>query len=176
MSRTLKFLHTVGAIGFTGSMASLLVMTAALPDPAVSLNDYAAMRTAMAEVSLRLFLPSMAISVVAGLLSMSFTPAFQNAGWVFIKLASGVLIFEWSLVAIDGPIRGGARRTAEALSSGAGAEQLGGDVDKICWSLWVMMAVAMANIALGVWRPRLVRKKAAAAPAAAASASPAGER
>jgi hypothetical protein len=66
MRHLIKFLHTLGAIGMMGAMACLLVLLAFLPEP-MRLSDYASMRAAMGAVAGWIFLPSLALTLVAGL-------------------------------------------------------------------------------------------------------------
>ena len=51
-----KFLHTMGAIGLMGAMASLLVLLSATPAPS-SLAAYALMRGAMGAIATWVFFP-----------------------------------------------------------------------------------------------------------------------
>ena len=171
MRRFLKFVHTIGAIGLMGSMASLLAMIATMPDPATQLGEYAAVRDAMGAVSLYVFLPSVALTLIGGMLSMAITPAFHSAGWVLAKLASGILMFEWSLIAVDGPIRKEAKEAAAALLSEQ-TNQLGDDVDRLWWSMLILCGVAVVNVVLGVWRPKFINRKK---PAASADDQPAAQ-
>ena len=99
MRKTLKFLHTVGAIGYAGAAAALLVLHAQLPDPE-DLERFATLRMAMGAVAERILLPSIALVLVSGLLAMAFNRAFHNAGWVWLKLIFGVLVFEGTLVSV----------------------------------------------------------------------------
>ena len=61
----MKFLHTMGAIGLMGAMACLLVLLNLTPAPA-SLSNYAMMRAAMGGIATWVFLPSIALTLVAG--------------------------------------------------------------------------------------------------------------
>jgi hypothetical protein len=153
--RLLKFLHTLGAIGIIGAMAALLVLLAFTPEP-TALNEYARMRMAMGGVAEWLLLPSLGLVLVSGLLSMAWTPAFHNLGWVWVKLAMGVLMFEWTLVGVQGPMRQ-AELSARALAGEADAGALGSSMQAEWASLWVLIAVAIANVVLGIWRPRFSR-------------------
>lgn len=99
MRRLMKFMHTMGAIGFIGAMACLLVLLSFTPAPA-SLSEYAVMRQAMAGVATWIFLPSIGLTLIAGLLAMAVNRAYQSAGWAWAKLVSGVLVFEWGFAAI----------------------------------------------------------------------------
>ena len=105
-----------------------------------------------------ILLPSMGLTLIAGLLAMAVHRGFHNAGWAWAKLVTGVLIFEGSLVGIVGPLQEQADLSARALAgevdhgalAAAGAGQ---------GPLWVLLAVATANVVLGIWRPRLTNLK-----------------
>lgn len=156
MRRLLKLLHTLGAIGLMGSMACLVVMLLALPAPA-ALPAYAALRGAMGDIATWVVFPSLALTLVAGLLSMAVNRAFHNAGWAWAKLATGILVFEWSFVAIIGPLQEEAELSRRAAAGQGDAAALGASLGAEVGSLWVMLAVAALNVVLGVWRPRFSR-------------------
>lgn len=155
MRRLLKFLHTMGAAGFIGAIGSLLALMAlaqATPDPAT----YVLLCRAMAAVNTYVFFPSLVLTLIPGLLAMAWSRAFHNLGWAWAKMASGVLVFEGGLVGIHGPIQQEAERSALALANPASGAEVIGSVGQ--GPLWVMLAVAAANVVLGVWRPRLGRR------------------
>ncbi len=154
LKRLLKFLHTVGAIGFMGAMACLLAFLAFAPEPA-SLAEYAAMRRAIAGVGTWVYLPSLMLTLIAGLLSIAATPAFHNAGWAWIKLLTGILVFEWGFVAVQGGIEREAGWSARVLANQADAALLGATLAAERNSLWILLAVSAVNIVLGIWRPKL---------------------
>ena len=152
MRRLLKLLHTLGAAGLVGSMASLVVLAIEAPQPA-ALADYALMSGATAAIATWVFFPSLAVTLVAGLLAIAVNRAFHNAGWAWVKLASGILIFEGGFTAVLGPMQERARESAEALARHADPATLSGGSDRN--ALLALLAVALANVALGIWRPRL---------------------
>ena len=145
----------MGAIGVMGAMACLLVMLGFTPAPA-SLSGYALMRGAMGAVASWIFLPALALTLLAGLLSLA-QRAFHNAGWACVKLATGVLMFEGGLVYIQGPMRQEADLSAAALGGVGDPALLGQSLAGEAGTLWVLLTVATANVVLGVWRPRLIR-------------------
>jgi hypothetical protein len=155
LRQTLKFLHTIGAIGLMGAMACLLVLLAFIPPPS-SLAEYASMRAAMAGIAKWVFLPALMLTLVAGLLSFGFVGAYHNAGWAIAKLISGILVFEWGFVAIQGGIEREAALSAEALAGAVDPARLASALAAERNSLWILLAVAAANVALGIWRPRLL--------------------
>jgi hypothetical protein len=156
LSRLLKFLHTMGAIGLMGATACLIVLMRFAP-PRASLAEYAAMRGAMADIAQWIYLPSLGLTLIAGLLAIAANHAYQNAGWAWVKLATGVLMVEGSMISVLGPIEDEAKRSANALArhlDGAAAAAPDGAGQNL---LWALLAVMTANVVLGVWRPRLVR-------------------
>lgn len=157
MRRLLKFLHTMGAIGLAGSMACLLVMLDAAP-PTTSLELYAAARGAMGSVATWIFFPSLGITLVAGLLAIGFNRAFHSAGWAYLKLATGILVFESGFVGVLGPMQEEAERSAAALAGRLDPTTLTGALAAERNTLWVLLAVSVLNVVLGVWRPRLTRR------------------
>jgi hypothetical protein len=156
MRRFVKFAHTMGAIGLIGAMACLLVLLGFLPPP-TSLSEYAVMRGAMGGIASWIFLPSLGLTLVAGLLAMAVNRAFHNAGWAWVKLASGVLVFEWGFAAVQGPMQEEAELSARALAHEVDLSTLGTSLGAEWKSLWIMLALAILNVVLGIWRPRLKR-------------------
>lgn len=147
----------MGAVGLLGAMACLIVLSSACPPP-TSLAGYAAVRGAMAAVSTWIFLPALGLSLLAGLLAIAVNRAFHDAGWAWLKLASGVLLFEGGLQGVEGPMRDAATLSAAALAGRADPATLaaaGLGTERA--TLWVLAAVATANVVLGIWRPRLLR-------------------
>ena len=148
----------MGAIGLMGAMASLVVLLACAPPPA-SLAGYALIRGAMGAVATWIFLPSLALTLLAGLLAIA-QRAFHNAGWAWAKLATGVILFEWGFVGVQGPMQEEARRSAEALAGRLDPATLADSLGPERNTLLVLLAVATANVVLGIWRPRLLRRPA----------------
>jgi uncharacterized membrane protein len=152
LRRLLKFFHTLGAIGLMGAMACLLVIISLAPPK--SLAAYAFMVGAMADVLKWVFLPSMVLTLIAGLLAIAVNYAYHEAGWAWIKAGTGILIFEGGLHVL-GPIQDEAKRTAGALASQLTPATMSGLFTSERNTLWVLLAVSAANVALGIWRPRL---------------------
>ena len=155
MRRFLKFLHTIGAIGLMGAMASLLVLQSVAPPPG-SLAGYAVSRGAMGAIAVWLLLPSLTLTLVAGLLAIAFNHGYQNAGWAWLKLATGILIFEGAL-RVQGSMQDEADRSAKALAGQVDPATLAASLGAERLTLWLLLVIATANVVLGVWRPRLTR-------------------
>jgi hypothetical protein len=156
MRRLMKFMHTMGAIGLMGAMACLLVLLCFLPLPS-SLAQYALLRAAMGSIATWIFLPSLGLTLVAGLLAIAVNRAYHSAGWALTKLALGVLVFEWGFAAIQGPMQEEAELSARALAHEVDPSTLAASTGAEWKSLWIMLAIATLNVALGIWRPRLTR-------------------
>lgn len=159
MRRFVKFVHTMGAIGMMGAIASLLVLLCFLPEPKSSVAEYAKMRLAMAGISNWIFLPSLVLTLIAGLLSIAVTRAYQDVGWVWVKLVTGISVFEGGLTAIHGSMGREAALSAQALNQGIDPARLGETLSSEWGVLWVVLAVSIVNVALGVWRPRFRRNR-----------------
>jgi hypothetical protein len=111
----------------------------------------------MAEIATWVLYPSMVVTVIAGLLAIAASRAFHNAGWAWVKLATGILVFEGSLISIIGPIQEQAKRSAAVLAGQADLAMIAGFDENERLSLWILLVVALANVVLGIWRPRLTR-------------------
>ncbi len=153
MRRLLKFLHTLGAAGLTGAIAALAVVLILAPTSSSAAAEVAIMAV-MAKTAAWIIGPSMVATVVTGLLAMLATPVFYDAGWVWLKAATGLLVLEGGLHVL-GPLQEEAKRGASALASGADPASVAHLFSAESNTLWVLLAVSVANIALGVWRPRL---------------------
>jgi hypothetical protein len=153
----MKFLHTMGAIGLMGAMAALIALLDALP-PRTALSEYAAMRSAMGAIATWIFLPSLALTLIAGLAAIALNRSFHNAGWAWLKAGSGVLVFESGFAGVLGPMQNEAEVSAKALLGQADPAQLALSLGAERGTLWVLLAVAAANVALGIWRPRLTQR------------------
>ncbi|WP_245259368.1 hypothetical protein [Methylobacterium sp. 77] len=152
----MKFLHTMGATGLMGAMAALIVMLSVAPPPS-KLVGYTASRGAMGAVATWIVLPSLALMLVSGLLAMTLNRAFLNAGWAWLKLATGVLMFEGVLVYVEGPMRQEAEQSAGALAGRVDPATLAASLGPERNTLWLLLAIATANVVLGIWRPRILR-------------------
>lgn len=140
-----------------GAMASLLVLLSFVPPP-TSLAEYALVRGAMGAIAGWIFLPSLALTLIAGLLAIALNRAYHNAGWAWVKLATGILIFEGGFVAVQGPMQEEAERSASALAGRVDPATLAGSLGSERNTLWMLLAVATANVVVGIWRPRLNRR------------------
>jgi hypothetical protein len=135
-------------------MACLVVLLGFLPKPS-SLPEYALMSAAIGAIATWVFFPSLALTLIAGLLAIALNRAYHSAGWAWAKLATGIIIFEWGFTAVLGPLQEEAEASARVLAGEADPATLVLSMSSERASLWVLLAVAAANVILGIWRPRL---------------------
>lgn len=171
MRKTVKILHSIAAAGLIGGLFSYMVLLVAAPQgtPAA----YADLRLSIAAVSDYVLLPSLAIALVSGLISMVVHRPFLDMGWVWVKAVLGILMFK-GVLTIIGAKSGYAATVAQRIASGDAPPDALANMLALEWgTLIVVAAIAAANVVIGVWRPRLVwapasarteRRAAAAAP------------
>jgi hypothetical protein len=155
LSKLLKSLHELGAVGVVGSLAACLVLVATAPTH--SAVGYAAVRESIAALAKWLLVPSLGIVLVSGLLAIAANRALHNAGWAWVKALLGVSMFEGTLLTISASARRAADLSALAASGHADPAQLAEVVRTEWGGLWLLISLSVANILLAVWRPRLGR-------------------
>lgn len=152
MRKFLKILHTLAACGLIGGLSGYMILLLAAPqeNPAA----YADLRASIAVLSNYLLLPSLAVALVSGILSMVVHGPFLRMRWAWVKAASGILMFK-GVLTIIGAKADYAAVAAEQIAQGtATAEVLDKALAYEWFTLWVVMALSIANVVLGVWRPR----------------------
>jgi uncharacterized membrane protein len=159
--RLLKALHTLGAIGFMGGLAAILVLVAnTAVEPTAS---FAAVRNGIALVNKWLLTPSLLIVLVSGLLAIAATDAYKDAGWAWMKALLGVVTFEGTLLTIVGSGRKAAEQAAAAVSGQADAMTQVSALLRTEWgAVWLMLGLGLVNIVLAIWRPRFTRRRSPA--------------
>ena len=153
LRRALKLLHTLSAIGFAGGLATYMLVLFHAPEVSATV-EYLAMREALAHIAAMMIVPSMVISVTSGLLAMAVHFPFHDAPWVWAKALSGVLLFEASLMSIDAPAEKAVKATTQAVAGEIDPATLATLIQDEWVAMWTVLALAAANVVLGVWRPR----------------------
>jgi hypothetical protein len=147
----IKILHEVGAVGIMGTLAACLVLAAAAP--ADSPAGFAAVHAGIAMLMRWLLLPAAAACLVSGLLALTMNRAYLDAGWAWLKALLGLGVMEGCLLAAQE-----ARRASDLA-----AKVVAGDAEPAVIvelqnagsaGSWVLLTIALANVVLGVWRPR----------------------
>lgn len=154
MRQTLKFFHTLASCGMVGALLAYgLVLLNAPPDAA----GFAAARQTIALLCNALLLPSMGLALVTGLFSMAVHRPFQQRRWAWVKALLGISVFELTLAIVQSKANYAASISAAIANGGANDGDLAAGLTYEWHSLAVIMALSIANIVLGVWRPRLKR-------------------
>jgi hypothetical protein len=155
----MKALHELGAIGMMGSMAAYVVLVATAP--ADTLEGYAAVRRGIDFVCRWILVPSLVLTLTSGLLSIAFNEAYKSAGWAWFKAALGIIMFEGTLLTIQASATRAAELSTAAVTSGLPDTEALAPILRTEWnSLWLMLALCLANVVLAVWRPRFSRRRA----------------
>jgi hypothetical protein len=157
-SRLLKTLHQLSAIGVMGSLACCVVLAATAPDD--SLQGFLAVRNGIDAICRWLLVPSLAVVAVSGLLGIAANKAYIDAGWAWIKAVLGIVMFEGTLLTVQGNAHRAAELAAQAVATGATDSAALEPLLRSEWNgLWMMLALSFANIVLAVWRPRFSRRR-----------------
>lgn len=157
--RALKILHEIGSAGIIGAIAAHIVLLGTVD--ASSPAAYAVMRKGIEVVTERVLLPSLLVVLVSGVLSIAVHPPFHNAGWAWIKALTGVSMLEGTLGGIQGTARDAAALAAKVAAGEAPVSAMDDVLRHERGGLWVILFLSIANIVLGVWRPRFVKPKTA---------------
>ncbi len=156
LQKLLKILHEVSAVGVLGSFAACLVIIVTGPSQQ-SLVAYAATRHAIAEICRWMLVPSLAVALISGLLAIAANRAYANAGWAWVKALLGIGMFEGTLGSVGANARHAAELSALAAAGNPDPVQLAGVLRTEWGGLWMLLALSLVNIVLGVWRPRFGR-------------------
>ena len=161
LRRTLKILHTLASCGMVGALAGALVLLSFAPQD--NLAAFADMRRSVAVLSEYILLPSLAAVVVSGLLAMAVHIPYLNKGWALAKAALGIVVFKGGLH-VTGAHTAYAERIGDAAANGERLVpgMLSGALPYEEALLWGMLALSVANVVLGVWRPKFVRDQSRA--------------
>ncbi|MCE9657478.1 MAG: hypothetical protein K8R60_02890 [Burkholderiales bacterium] len=149
--RSVKALHQISAIAGGGGLAACLVI--GLTANAASQSEFIGARQAIAAIARFVLVPSLAVVLVTGLLAIAATRAYHDAGWAWVKALLGLSVFEATLLTVGASVRQ-AELAAAAADPGLLASLLHSERN----TLWLLLALSVANVVLAVWRPRLTVK------------------
>lgn len=153
LNRVIKFLHEIGVIGAFAADHVLIAQS-----PTDSLVGYAAIRQGIAAISTWLLVPSLAITIISGRLAIAASRAYKDAGWAWTKALLGISMFEGTLLTVAASARHAAELAALAATGHPDPVPLAEVLRTERGGLWLLFAVAIANVALAVWRPRFSRR------------------
>ncbi len=153
MKKTLKFLHSLASCGIVGALLGYAIILSYAPQD--SSNSFAQMRQTISLLCNYLLLPSLALALVTGLLAMAVHRPFQELRWVWIKAFLGLSMFEGTLAVIQSKADYAAAIAAKIATGEEPATALDSALRSEWVSLGAIVALSIANIVLGVWRPAL---------------------
>jgi hypothetical protein len=156
MRKTLKTFHTLASCGLIGALLGYIVVLLAAPQDTMA--AYANARAAIAALCNYLLLPSLAVCLVSGLLSMAAHHPFQEQRWAWMKALLGIGMFEATLGIIQAKAAYAATVSARIAAGEAGPDALSEALANEWGSLAAIMTLSLANVLLGVWRPRLAQR------------------
>jgi hypothetical protein len=153
--KTLKILHTLATAGIVGGLAAYMILLVTAPQDTP--QAYADLRASIAALSNYLLLPSLAVVLVSGLFAMVVHSPYLDKGWVWLKAGSGILMFKGVLTIIGAKADYAASVSARIAEGEEAAAVLERALAYEWTTLWIMLALSVANVVLGVWRPKLSR-------------------
>ena len=157
MRKTMKILHTVGSCGMLGAVVAAMILLA-LP-MGQGIDSYVQTRVAVAALSDYILLPSLGAVIFSGLIAMAVHMPYLQKGWVLVKAAFGIIVFKGTLHLVGAHGAYADVLTAEQAAGRLGWEDATGALPHEWALLWTMLALGVANIVLGVWRPNFERAK-----------------
>lgn len=155
--KVVKILHTLAACGLIGGLGCYMIMLVAAPQAQMTAAAYADLRQFISVISNYVLLPSLALALVSGLLSMAVHQPFLDKGWVWIKALMGILMFKGVLTIVSAKADYAATVARRIADGEASADALDSLLVLEWWTLVAVMAISAANVVIGIWRPRLMR-------------------
>jgi hypothetical protein len=153
MRKLLKISHTLAACGLIGGLGCYLILLYAAPQETP--EAYADLREAIAAISNYLLLPSLAIATISGLLAMMVHRPFLDKRWVWLKAALGILMFKGVLTIVGAKANDAAVVSRKIADGEPVVEALDAALFNEWATLGVVLVLSVANVVLGIWRPRL---------------------
>ena len=158
MRRFLKFLHVTSGAMMIGGLAAYMIALINAPD-IQTLSEFTTLRVALDQVVSWLLLPGVVIAIASGLLAMAFHWPYQDAPWVWCKILTGLPLFEATFMALDGPSGKTAAAAVRASAGEIDLDQLAALVHDAWGAWWLILGLAIVNVALAIWRPRFGLKR-----------------
>jgi hypothetical protein len=164
MRKAVKILHSLASCGLIGGLAAYMVVLVWAPQGTAA--QYADMRQVIAAISNYILVPSLGVALVTGLVAMMVQRAFQEMRWVWAKAVLGLAMFEATLAVIQGKANEGLSLAQKVAAGAETADALKVALSSEWTSLYAIMALSLAQVILGVWRPALKKRQERRAAAA----------
>ena len=152
MRKAVKFLHSLAACGMIGALAGYLVLLRYGPQGNAA--AYADTRQSIVALCDYILVPSLAIVLVSGFVSMLVHKPYMQKGWAWAKALTTIGIFEATLAVVQTAARDGAEIAAKIARGEADASALG-ELARETSAIGVVLTLAVANVLVGVWRPKI---------------------
>lgn len=156
MRRTMKILHSLASCGLIGGLAVYMLLLAVAPQETPT--AYAELRDSIAAISNYVLLPSLAIALITGLLAMVVHKPFMDKRWAWLKAAMGLLMFKGVLTVVGAKADHAAVVARKIANGELPADVLDAALVQEWYTLGAVMALSIANVVLGVWRPKLKKR------------------
>lgn len=173
MRKGAKILHTLASCGLIGGLGCYMILLLAAPQDTPA--AYADLRQSVAAISNYVLLPSLAIALVSGIVSMMVHRPYLNKGWAWLKAALGLLMFKGVLTVVGAKADHAATLSQRIADGEASADVLDAALALEWYTLGAVMVLSIANVVLGIWRPRLMRQSGRRAPGVPRKPAPSGE-
>ncbi len=151
MRKTLKILHTLSSGGLIGGLAAYMILLIAAPQDTPA--AYADLRRTVQAISDYVLIPSLGVALISGLIAMAVHKPYHDKAWVWFKFLLGLPLFQGTLVHVAGQ-SAHAEKVAQQVVEGASPDKLEAAIAGEWLGLWVIMALCVAQVILGIWRPR----------------------
>ena len=159
MRQGVKFLHTLSSCGLIGALLGHMLLLWRAPQ--ATAEDYAMLREMISLIARFILVPSLGISLVTGLLAMLVHRQYQQKRWAWAKALLGLSMFEATLAVTQSKAVAAAELSARIAKGDNVLEtqRLLAEAIHSEWNvLYAILALSLAQTALGIWRPRLKLK------------------
>ncbi|MEQ1612131.1 MAG: hypothetical protein ABL904_05215 [Hyphomicrobiaceae bacterium] len=156
MRKVLKLFHSLASCGRIGALLGYTIVL--IHAPQTSPLAYAQARQIISLLCNFLLLPSLAVALVTGLFSMMVHRPFQDTRWAWFKAVLGLSMFEATLGIIQSKATTAAVESAKIATGETEPVALADALANEWGALTAIMALSIAQVGLGVWRPRLARR------------------
>jgi hypothetical protein len=156
--KAVKIIHSLASCGLVGGLGAYMIVLLWAPQGTPA--QFADMRQTIAALCNYVLVPSLGVALVTGLVAMIVQRSFQNMRWVWAKAVLGLAMFEATLAITQSKAvaaADAARRVAEGAET---AEALNAAISAEWFSLTLVMALSLAQVVLGVWRPAMRKRSA----------------
>jgi hypothetical protein len=156
MRKALKFVHSLASCGMIGALLGYLILLSYGPQETAS--QYAHTRQVISALCTYMLVPSLGIVLVSGMLAMLAHKPYQQKRWVWAKAATAILLLEATLGLVQAKADYAADLALKVARGEAQAAELAASLGPEWNAVAAITALAIGNVLLGVWRPRLKAK------------------